>query len=103
MADISEPITEKTAPRLMSSPRDRFSQADADLAAAEARDLAGLESLEALAHKRRLSAAQSRAERGAMAHLRVNPAGYREAAEHFGEAAGIVLPANSDAPPMQPR
>ncbi len=72
----------------------RFAQADAHLAAAEARDLDGLDDLEALAKQKRLSAAESRAERAAAAKLRTNPAGYREAASHFGEAARIAKAAD---------
>jgi tetratricopeptide (TPR) repeat protein len=68
----------------------KFAQADAHLASAEARDLDGLEDLEALVRQKRLSAAESRAERAAAARLRTNPAGYREAASHFGEAARIA-------------
>ncbi len=72
----------------------RFGQADAHLADAEARDLDGLEDLEALARQKRLSAAESRAERAAAAKLRVNANGYREAAGHFGEAARIAQAAD---------
>lgn len=72
----------------------RFAQADAHLAAAEERDLAGLEDLEALAKRKRLSAAESRAERAAAAKLRTSPDGYREAANHYGEAAKIAAPAD---------
>jgi hypothetical protein len=73
----------------------KFAQADAHLAAAEARDLDGLEDLEALARQKRLSAAESRATRAAAAKLRTNPAGYREAASHFAEAARIAQAADS--------
>lgn len=73
----------------------RFSKADSDLAAAEARDLAGGTDLIALGRKKILSAAESRSERGAAALLRTNPAGYREAAGHFGEAARIALTADA--------
>jgi tetratricopeptide (TPR) repeat protein len=74
----------------------KFAQADAHLAAAEARDLDGLEDLEALARQKRLSAAESRSERAAAAKLRSNPAGYREAASHFGEAARIAEAADPE-------
>ncbi|WP_217926596.1 tetratricopeptide repeat protein [Pinisolibacter aquiterrae] len=72
----------------------RFAQADTHLAAAEERDLAGLEDLEALAKQKRLSAAESRAGRAAAAKLRTSPDGYREAASHYGEAARIAAPAD---------
>ena len=73
----------------------RFAKADALLAEAEVRDLSGLEELESLAHQKRLSAAESRAERASAAQLRMNPDGYREAAEHYGEAARIAIVADS--------
>jgi tetratricopeptide (TPR) repeat protein len=73
----------------------RFAEADAHLAAAEVRDLSGLEDLEALAQQKRLSAAESRAERGSAAKLRINKEAYREAAAHYGEAARIALAADA--------
>jgi tetratricopeptide (TPR) repeat protein len=72
----------------------RFAQADALLAAAEVRDLAGLGDLEALAKQRRLSAAETRAERAAAAMLRGNPDAYREAAAHYAEASRIAAAAD---------
>ncbi len=75
----------------------RFAQADADLAAAEARDLDSLDDLEALAKSKRLSAAVCRAERAAAAKLRTNPDAYREAASHYGEAASIARAADPSA------
>lgn len=74
----------------------RFAQADTHLAAAEERDLAGMEDLEALAKQKRLSAAESRAERAAAAKLRTSPDGYREAASHYGEATRIAAPADPE-------
>jgi tetratricopeptide (TPR) repeat protein/pimeloyl-ACP methyl ester carboxylesterase len=75
----------------------RFVEADADLATAEARDLAGLGDLEALARQKRLSAAQTRAARGDAAMLRTNPDAYRQAASHYAEAARIATISDSDA------
>lgn len=75
----------------------QFAQADAHLAAAEARDLAGLDDLEALARQKRLSAAESRAERGAVALMRPNPDAYREAAAHYGEAVRLARRADERA------
>lgn len=72
----------------------RFPQADAFLAAAEAQDLSGLEDIELLAKQKRLSAAESRADRAAAAELRASPDGYREAANHYGEAALIASSAD---------
>lgn len=46
-----------------------------------------MEELESLAARRRLSAAETRAERGAAARLRLD---YRAAADHYAEAATIV-------------
>ncbi|HMR32699.1 MAG TPA: hypothetical protein PKA13_15270, partial [Geminicoccaceae bacterium] len=64
-----------------------FAAADARLAQAEALDLAAVDDLEQLARRRRLGAAESRAERAAAARLALD---YRAAAAHFAEAAGIV-------------
>lgn len=64
-----------------------FEAADLRLAEAEARDLDVVEELESLAARRRLSAAETRAERGAAARLRLD---YRAAADHYAEAATIV-------------
>lgn len=75
----------------------RFTEADARLASAEALDLAGLEDLESLAQQKRLSAAQSRAERAAAAALRGNVTAYREAILHYLEAERIAGPASRDA------
>jgi tetratricopeptide (TPR) repeat protein len=69
----------------------RFADADSRLAAAEARDLAGLGELEAIAKQKRLSAAETRAERGAAAMLRTNPDAYQEAATHYAEAARLAV------------
>ncbi len=65
----------------------QFAAADGALAQAEARDLEVVEELESHAARRRLSAAQSRAERGAAARLRLD---YRTAAQHYAEAARLV-------------
>jgi len=73
----------------------RFAEADGYLAAAEARDLAGLEDIEALAKVKRLSAAESRSERAAVAMLRTNPDAYAEAATHYAEAARIAAKADA--------
>jgi hypothetical protein len=73
-----------------------FERADQLLADAEARDLSGLEDIEALVRQKRLSAADSRAQRAAAALLRINPDAYREAAGHYAEASRIV--AVADAP-----
>ncbi|MBB5759515.1 hypothetical protein HNR00_004249 [Methylorubrum rhodinum] len=73
----------------------RFVEADGHLASAEARDLAGLDDLEELARRKRLSAAESRAERAAAAMLRPNPDAYREAAAHYAEASRIAAPADA--------
>lgn len=72
-----------------------FREADTCLALAEARELSGLDDLEALARAKRLSAAETRAERAAAARLRFNPDAYREAAAHFAEAEGIAHNADS--------
>ena len=64
-----------------------FADADRFLAEAEQRDLDVVEELESLAIRRRLSAAESRAERGAAARLQLD---YRGAASHYAEAAAIV-------------
>jgi Tetratricopeptide repeat len=73
----------------------RFAEADGYLAAAEARDLAGLEDIEALAKVKRLSAAESRSERAAVAMLRTNSDAYAEAATHYAEAARIAAKADA--------
>jgi tetratricopeptide (TPR) repeat protein len=70
-----------------------FAEADRALAKAEARDLAAVEELETAAKQKRLSAGESRAERGAAARLRL---GYREAAGHYAEAARIVAPTDAE-------
>jgi hypothetical protein len=67
-----------------------FTEADAQLALAEARELSGLDDLEALARAKRLSAAETRAERAAAVKLRLNPDAYREAAGHYAGAARIA-------------
>lgn len=72
----------------------RFTDADSYLASAEARDLSGLADLEAMARKKRLSAAETRAQRASAAMLRTNPAAYREAAEHYAEATRIAIAAD---------
>jgi hypothetical protein len=69
-------------------------RADQLLADAEARDLSGLEDIEALAREKRLSAADSRAQRAATALLRVNPGAYRQAAAHYSEASRIAAAAD---------
>ena len=71
-----------------------FERADQLLADAEARDLSGLEDIETLARQKRLSAADSRAQRAAAALLRVNRDGYRQAAAHYGEASRIAAVAD---------
>jgi len=71
-----------------------FSRADSNLAAAEVRDLASFGTLETLAQKKRLSAAESRANRALAAKLRANPDGFHQAAIHYGEAARIALAAD---------
>ncbi len=73
-----------------------FAQVDTHLATAEERDLEGLGELESMARLKRLSAAESRAERAAAARLRANANGYREAANHFGEAARIAQAADAN-------
>ncbi|MCF4166545.1 tetratricopeptide repeat protein [Zavarzinia compransoris] len=77
--------------------RGQFSQADAHLAAAEARDLDGLDNVDAVERQRRLSAADNRAERGAVARMRANPDAYREAAAHYSKAADLARPADDKA------
>lgn len=86
----------------------RFAEADAHLESAEIRDLreaerdlrkartilAEAKESEARARNKLLSAAESRAQRGEAAMLRVRPEAYREAAQHFGEAARIAESAN---------
>ena len=67
-----------------------FERADQLLADAEARDLSDLEDIEAITRQRRVSAADSRAQRAAVAMLHFNPDAYRQAAEHYGEASRIV-------------
>jgi hypothetical protein len=73
----------------------RFADADAALAAAEARDLEALKAFESKATERRLSAAESRAARAAASTLRSTADSYRLAAEHFAAAAELV---STDAP-----
>jgi tetratricopeptide (TPR) repeat protein len=75
--------------------RGLFEEVDQLLADAEARDLSGLEDIEALVRQKRLSAADSRAQRGAAAMLRINPDAYRQAAAHYGEASDIVSAADA--------
>jgi tetratricopeptide (TPR) repeat protein/pimeloyl-ACP methyl ester carboxylesterase len=70
--------------------RGQFAEADSSLAGAEARDLAGLGDLEAIARQKRLSAAETRAQRASAAMLRANPDAYLEAAAHYAEAARIA-------------
>jgi tetratricopeptide (TPR) repeat protein len=72
-----------------------FERADKLLADAEARDLSGLEDIEALARQKRLSAADSRAQRAGAALLRINPDAYRQAAAHYGEASRIAAVADA--------
>jgi hypothetical protein len=67
-----------------------FERADQLLADAEARDLGGLEDLEALARQKRLSAAASRAQRAAATLLQINPDAYGRAAAHYSEASRIA-------------
>lgn len=84
-------------PRVQSLRRDaaariaagEFAAADARLAEAEVIDLVVVEELEAAARRRRLSAAETRAERGAAARLRLD---YRTAAAHFAEAVALLPP-----------
>jgi len=66
-----------------------FAVADAKLSEAEQIDLAAVEEIEALARKRRLSAAESRAARGDAARLQLD---YRGAAVHYVEAAALTSP-----------
>jgi tetratricopeptide (TPR) repeat protein len=72
-----------------------FERADQLLADAEARDLSDLQDIEALARQKRLSAADSRAQRAAAALLRINPDAYRQAAGHYGEASRIAAVADA--------
>ncbi len=72
-----------------------FAKADQLLAEAEARDLSGLEDIEPLARQKRLSAAESRAERAVAAMLQFNPGAYRQAAADYAEAARIAAPADA--------
>ena len=65
----------------------RFEKADATLAEAVRLDLEAVAEQEAMAARRRLSAAESSADRGAAARLRL---AYREAAAHYAAAADIV-------------
>jgi tetratricopeptide (TPR) repeat protein len=74
----------------------RFLLADAHLASAEVCDLASLDGMEAPATQKRLSAAEHRAERAAVAKLRTSAEGYREAANHYAEAARIAGSADAD-------
>lgn len=74
----------------------RFSLTDDYLAEAEARDLSCVEEFEMAARQRRLSAAESRAERAAATRLRANPEAYRQAAIHYEKAAQIALPADTE-------
>jgi tetratricopeptide (TPR) repeat protein len=74
----------------------RFLLADAHLASAEVCDLAGSDGTEVPATQKRLSAAEHRAERAAVAMLRASVDGYRQAADHYAEAARIAGPANAD-------
>lgn len=67
-----------------------FMEADKKLAEAEACDLSSLQVIETLARSRRLSAAETRGQRGLAALLRANPEAYREAARHFAEADEIA-------------
>ncbi len=66
-----------------------FAAADARLADAEARDLASAIEHEEIANRKRLSAAGSRGARGDAAMLHLT---YREAANHYVQAAQITAP-----------
>jgi tetratricopeptide (TPR) repeat protein len=72
-----------------------FERGDELLADAEARDLSGLEDIEAIAREKRLSAADSRAQRAGAALLRLNADAYRQAAVHYGQAAHIASAADA--------
>jgi hypothetical protein len=67
-----------------------FAAADNALSEAESRDLEAVEELETVAKRRRISAAESRADRAAAAGLRLD---YLAAAAHYAEASAI-LPAD---------
>ncbi|QPF85346.1 hypothetical protein IC762_03150 [Bradyrhizobium genosp. L] len=72
----------------------RFADANSYFASAQSRDLAGVADIEAMARKKRLSAAESTAQWASAAMLRPNPGAYREAAQHYAEAARIAIPAD---------
>lgn len=68
----------------------RFAEADHALAQAEQRNLDGSVALDKMSRERLLAAAGGRADRGAVAMLRLHPQAYRDAAERFAEAALIA-------------
>ena len=67
-----------------------FDAADAKLAEAEKIDMDAVQELEASAARRRLSAAESRAERGDTAWIERSWDSYRRAADHYQQAAQII-------------
>lgn len=74
----------------------RFADADRTLAQAEQRNLDGSVALDKMSRERLLAAAGGRAERGAVAMLRLHPQSYRNAADRFGEAALIANTAEAE-------
>jgi Tetratricopeptide repeat len=70
--------------------RGSFERVDQLLADAEARDLSGLQDIESLARQKRLSAADTRAQRAAASLLLIHPDAYSQAAAHYGEASRIA-------------
>ena len=71
-----------------------FERADQLLAEAEARDLSGLEDIEALARQKRLSAAESRRNGRPPRCCGSIRRAYRQAAAHYGEASRIAAAAD---------
>lgn len=68
----------------------RFGEADRTLAQAELRNLDGTVALDKMSKEKLLAAAAGRADRGAVAMLRLNAEAYHDAAQRFAEAALIA-------------
>ena len=87
----SDPVvTQLRAEASKALARGSFERVDQLLADAEARDLSGLQDIELLARQKRLSAADTRAQRAAASLLLIHPDAYSQAAAHYGEASRIA-------------
>lgn len=74
----------------------RFAEADRALAQAELRNLDGTVALDKMSKEKLLAAASGRADRGAVAMLRLNAQAYHDAAQRFAEAALIAASADQE-------